>query len=112
MDIEGLRLVSLIDIKEIPIHVLNLEDIHSGELSENTMRKNFTFSEMVEVKKYLAQKEREDALERQELGQKLGGSDIISVAKTVITSLVDFLHQATMGYLKEKHGTGLPNILI
>ena len=64
----------LIDIKEIPIHVLNLEDIHSGELSENTMRKNFTFSEMVEVKKYLAQKEREAALERQELGQKFGGS--------------------------------------
>jgi hypothetical protein len=64
----------LIGIKEIPIHVLNLEDIRSGELSENTMRKNFTFSEMVEVKKYLAQKEREAALERQKQGQKLGGA--------------------------------------
>jgi 16S rRNA G966 N2-methylase RsmD len=63
----------LIDIKEIPIHLLDLEDIHNGELSENTMRKNFTFSEMVEVKKLLAQKEREAALQRKNQGQKLGG---------------------------------------
>ena len=74
MDIEGFEACKLIDIKEIPIHVLNLENIRSGELSENTMRKNFTFSEMVEVKKYLAQKEREAALGRQKLGRKLGGS--------------------------------------
>jgi 16S rRNA G966 N2-methylase RsmD len=63
----------LIDITEIPIHVLNLEDIRSGELSENTMRKNFTFSEIVEIKKFIAQKEREAALKRQNQGRKLGG---------------------------------------
>lgn len=64
----------LLGIREITVHVLNLQDIRSGELSENTMRKDFTFSEMVEIKKYLTQKERENALKRQEQGRKLGGA--------------------------------------
>ena len=64
----------LIDIKEIPIHVLNLEDIRSGELSENTMRKNFTFSEMVEVKKHLAKRKRSCVGKTETRAKTWGGS--------------------------------------
>jgi 16S rRNA G966 N2-methylase RsmD len=63
----------LLGMKEISAHVLNLDDIRSGELSENTLRKDFTFSEMVEIKKSVVPLERRDALERQKQGQKLGG---------------------------------------
>jgi hypothetical protein len=64
----------LLGMKEIPAYVLNLEDIRTGELSENTMRKNFTYSEMVEIKKSVVPVERRDALERQKQGRKLGGA--------------------------------------
>lgn len=61
-------------MKEIPAYTLSLEDIRHGELSENTIRKNFTFSEMVEIKKSLVLIERKTALERQKQGQRRGGN--------------------------------------
>jgi 16S rRNA G966 N2-methylase RsmD/DNA-binding XRE family transcriptional regulator len=64
----------LLGLKEIPAYVLNLEDVRSGELSENTFRKDFTFSEIVEIKKSIGHVERKNAFERQKQGQKLGGA--------------------------------------
>ena len=66
--------VKLLGMTEIPAYTLNLHNIRSGELAENTVRKDFTCSEMVEIKKYLAEKERNSALHRQKEGRKLGGS--------------------------------------
>jgi hypothetical protein len=58
---------------EIPVHFVNLNDIVRGEFSENVVRKDFTYSEMIAIKREIEPLEREEALKRQRQGQKLGG---------------------------------------
>jgi hypothetical protein len=36
---------------EIPAHIVNLDDIIKGEISENTQRKDFSWEEIIEIKK-------------------------------------------------------------
>ncbi|MFY9798930.1 MAG: ParB N-terminal domain-containing protein, partial [Candidatus Nitrosopolaris sp.] len=36
---------------EIPAHVVNLDDIVKGEISENTQRKDFSLEEIIQIKK-------------------------------------------------------------
>jgi len=57
--------------KEIPFHIVSLEDLKRGELDENAVRKNFTASEMVAVKRYYEPEFKADAKKRQE---KHGGT--------------------------------------
>jgi ParB family transcriptional regulator, chromosome partitioning protein len=36
---------------EVPAHIVNLDDIVKGEISENTQRKNFSLEEVIQIKK-------------------------------------------------------------
>ena len=63
----------MLDWLEVPVHYVNLDDIIKGEYHENAVRKEFTFSELVELKKAIEPLEREKAKERQRLGQRKGG---------------------------------------
>ena len=50
----GLRRIEafkLLGKSEIPAHIVNLEDIVKGEISENTQRKDFSLEEIIEIKK-------------------------------------------------------------
>jgi ParB family transcriptional regulator, chromosome partitioning protein len=49
---------------EVPVNVVNLKDIVKGEFHENANRKDFTISEIVEIKKSIEPMEIEKAKER------------------------------------------------
>ena len=57
---------------EIPAHIVNLGEVHTGELHENTVRKDFTISEAIEIKKAIEPKEREEAQEATEWRTRAG----------------------------------------
>jgi len=58
---------------EIPVHTVSLEDLKRGEFDENAIRKNFTTSEMVAVKRYYEPEVKAEAKKRQEeLGRTQG----------------------------------------
>lgn len=69
---------------EVPVHYVNLDDIIKGEYHENVVRKEFTFSELVELKKAIEPIEREQAKKRQRVGQIKGGKNRIN---TIINSI-------------------------
>jgi DNA repair protein RadA len=51
--ISGLRRIEafkLLGKSEIPAHIVNLDDIVKGEISENTQRKNFSWEEIIRIK--------------------------------------------------------------
>jgi DNA methylase/ParB/Sulfiredoxin domain len=58
---------------KIPVYYVNLNDIIKGEYHENVVRKGFTTSELVELKKAIEPLERKEAEERQRLGRTKGG---------------------------------------
>jgi len=41
----------LLGKSEIPAHIVNLDDIVNGEISENTQRKDFSLEEIIQIKK-------------------------------------------------------------
>ncbi len=50
----GLRRIEafkLLGKSEIPTHIVNLDDIVKGEISENTERKDFSLEEIIQIKK-------------------------------------------------------------
>jgi ParB/RepB/Spo0J family partition protein len=52
--ISGLRRIEafkLLGRSEIPAHIVNLDDIVKGEISENTQRKDFSWEEIIQIKK-------------------------------------------------------------
>ncbi len=52
--ISGLRRIEafkLLGKNEIPAHIVNLDDIVKGEISENTQRKDFSWEEIIRIKK-------------------------------------------------------------
>lgn len=57
---------------KIPVYYVSLNDIIKGEYHENTVRKEFTISELLELKKAIEPLERKEAKERQKLGQIKG----------------------------------------
>jgi N6-adenosine-specific RNA methylase IME4/ParB-like chromosome segregation protein Spo0J len=58
---------------EIPVRVVDLDEIVRGEFAENACRKDFTLSEAVAIKRALEPLEREAAKERQREGGRAGG---------------------------------------
>ena len=51
--ISGLRRIEafkLLGKSEIPAHIVNLDDIVKGEISENTQRKDFSWEEIIRIK--------------------------------------------------------------
>jgi N6-adenosine-specific RNA methylase IME4 len=60
-----LRAFELLGRERIPVTVVPLDQIARGEFAENTMRKNFTLSEAVAIKRALEPIERAAAKERQ-----------------------------------------------
>ncbi len=57
--------------KEIPCTRINLPSLAKGEFSENTFRKNFTFSEMVNIKRALEAEIKTEAEIRMKAGKPL-----------------------------------------
>jgi hypothetical protein len=51
--------------KTIPVHRVNLSDIANGEFHENAVRKNFTASEIIAIKRAIEPTVRRDARQRQ-----------------------------------------------
>lgn len=58
---------------EIPVTVVDLDNIAAGEFAENVERKDFTVTEAVEIKRALETTEKEKAKERQRAGGQQGG---------------------------------------
>jgi ParB-like chromosome segregation protein Spo0J len=58
---------------EVPVHLVNIKEIVKGEFHENVVRKDFSYSEMIAIKREIEPLEREESLKRQRQGQKLGG---------------------------------------
>lgn len=62
--------------QEIPVHVVDLDEIVRGEWSENANRKDFTPSEIVAIKRALAPKLQAEAKERQALAGPENGRGV------------------------------------
>lgn len=60
---------------EIPANILNLQDILTGEFAENAVRKDFSPSEMVAIKRALEPLEKQKAEARQHAGTPAAESD-------------------------------------
>ncbi len=56
--------------EKIPAHIVNLSNLREGEIHENMARKDFTFSEMVAIKRSFEPVEKEKAMQREKSGQK------------------------------------------
>lgn len=71
--IAGVRRIEaakLLGWTEIPATVVNLSDLRKGEVQENLVRKDFTFSEMVAVKRALESEVKTEAEQREKAGVK------------------------------------------
>lgn len=62
----------LLGRKSIPIYRVDLDEIWKGEIHENTARKNFTFTEMMEMAERLEPKVKKQAGERKRSGKPQG----------------------------------------
>jgi N6-adenosine-specific RNA methylase IME4 len=67
-----LRAAELLGWTEIPVTVVNLDAVVAGEFAENTVRKDFTLSEAVAIKRALEPLEKAAAKERMLAGKPLG----------------------------------------
>jgi ParB family chromosome partitioning protein len=63
-----LRAVKLLGWTEIPVNIIDLEAVTRGEFAENAVRKDFTLSEAVAIKRALEPLEKITAKERQREG--------------------------------------------
>ena len=69
--------------EETPVNVVDLDEIVEGEFAENIIRKDFTPSEMVAIKRAIEPDIRGAAKERQkEAGEKFGRSKVIAGAES------------------------------
>jgi ParB-like chromosome segregation protein Spo0J len=66
-----LRASKLLDWETIPVTVVDLDEIARGEFAENAVRKDFTLSEAVAIKRALEPIEREAAQKRMLAGRPL-----------------------------------------
>lgn len=66
---------------DIPVHILDLEDLLRAEHDENVVRKDFLPSEAVAIKKALEPLERERARERQSMAGRTCGKGMITGEK-------------------------------
>jgi N6-adenosine-specific RNA methylase IME4 len=70
-----LRACQKLGWETVPVHVVDIDAVVRGELAENTLRKNFTPTEMVAIADTVERRERELAKERMRLGKFSPGSD-------------------------------------
>lgn len=56
---------------EIPVNIIPIDDIVKGEFHENTMRKDFTWDEVIEIKRAIEPIEKAEAEKRQKAGKRL-----------------------------------------
>lgn len=54
---------------EIPAHVVNLEEIIKGEISENNQRKDFSWEEIIEIKKAIEPEIKKESEKRMHVGK-------------------------------------------
>jgi ParB/RepB/Spo0J family partition protein len=66
-----LQAATLLGWTKIPVNVVDLDAVVRGEFAENAIRKDFTLSEAVAIKRAIEPAERTAAKERQEGGAKL-----------------------------------------
>ena len=84
-----LRAAKLLGWTSIPVNVVDLDAVVRGEFAENAVRKDFTLSEAVAIKRALEPVERAKAKERQLAGRPVGkfpegkGRALDNVAKVV-----------------------------
>jgi ParB family chromosome partitioning protein len=67
-----LRAAERLGWSEIPVTILNLDAVVRGEFAENSLRKDFTLSEAVAIKRALEPLERAAAKQRQREGGRRG----------------------------------------
>jgi N6-adenosine-specific RNA methylase IME4 len=68
-----LQAVKSLGWTDIPVNIIDLDAVVRGEFAENAIRKDFTLSESVAIKRALEPLEREAAKERQREGGRRGG---------------------------------------
>jgi N6-adenosine-specific RNA methylase IME4 len=71
-----LRAAERLGWSEIPVTILKLDAVVRGEFAENSLRKDFTLSEAVAIKRALEPLERAEAKERQREGGRRGGEGL------------------------------------
>jgi len=70
-----LRACKKLGWSDVPVRVLDIDAIARGELAENTLRKDFTPSELVAIAATVEKRERELAKQRMTLGKVSTGSE-------------------------------------
>jgi N6-adenosine-specific RNA methylase IME4/ParB-like chromosome segregation protein Spo0J len=82
-----LEAIKLLGWKTVPVTVVTLDNIVRGEFAENTIRKDFTLSEAVAIKRVLEPAERAEAEKRMRSGKPSGnfpkGRALDAVAKVI-----------------------------
>jgi ParB/RepB/Spo0J family partition protein len=63
---------------EVPVTVVDLDNIVHGEFAENTERKDFTYTEAVAIKRAIEPAAKAAAKERQRAGARKGGKALAS----------------------------------
>jgi DNA repair protein RadA len=91
--ISGLRRIEafkLLGRNEIPAHIVNLDDIVKGEVSENTQRKDFSWEEIIRIKKAVEPEIKKESEKRMLSGKPSAkfadGSDSSSTSNIKTTS--------------------------
>jgi N6-adenosine-specific RNA methylase IME4/ribosomal protein S14 len=90
-----LRAAKQLGWTEIAANVVDLDDIARAEYAENTIRKDFTLSEAVAIKRALEPMERQAAKERQREGGRRGGEGSGKLPEASKGNAADKVAQAT-----------------
>jgi N6-adenosine-specific RNA methylase IME4 len=90
-----LRAAQQLGWKEIPISVVDLDAVVRGEFAENAVRKDFTLSEAVAIKRALEPIERAAAKQRQREGGRRGGEGSGKLPEALKGNAADKAAQAT-----------------
>jgi N6-adenosine-specific RNA methylase IME4 len=80
---------------EIPVNVVDLDAVARGEFAENAIRKDFTLSEAVAIKRALEPLERAAAKERQREGGRQGGKGSGNLPEALKGNAADKAAKAT-----------------
>ena len=109
--ISGLRRIEafkLLGKSEIPAHIVNLDDIIKGEISENTQRKDFSWEEIIRIKKVVEPEIKKESEKRMLSGKPSAnfaeGSDSSSNTKTTSKNYSENQTRAKVAKYVNLHG--------
>ena len=109
--ISGLRRIEafkLLGKSEIPAHIVNLDDIIKGEISENTQRKDFSWEEIIRIKKVVEPEIKKESEKRMLSGKPSAkfaeGSDSSSNTKTTSKNYSENQTRAKVAKYVSLHG--------